>query len=120
MPISVRTALISGPLGGVFTYSMISGSMPSARIIASTLHDVVHFGLCQITTAIRFQPRTSRARRAAHIDAGAIAAGDFRIGEAQDHHPPIEGDDLAILRAAGLARRADIIPPAGRALETQL
>jgi hypothetical protein len=53
--------LISAAVGGVFTYSTTCGSMPAARIIASTRPDVVHFGLCQMTTLIAAAQAAARA-----------------------------------------------------------
>src|SRR5437588_11228767 len=62
----------------------------------------------------------SRARGAAHVNAGAVAAGDLRIDPAQHQHTAVEGDDLAVLRVARRAARADIVLAARPALELEL
>src|SRR5205823_2491533 len=57
---------------------------------------------------------------AAHIDAGAVAARDFLIGEARDQHAAVERDDLAVARAAcRLLSRTDIVLAVRPALEAQ-
>src|SRR5260370_15003932 len=58
-------------------------------------------------------------RRAAHIYTGAIAASDFRIHPAQYHGAAVERHDFAILRAAGIAGRTDIILRVSGAFELQ-
>src|SRR5712692_7058566 len=96
---------------------MTSGSASTARIRSSTLREVAHFGLCQMVTATA----ASRAGGAAHVDAGAVAAGDLRVDPAQHQDPPVERDDLAVvLVAARLVGGADVILAAGPALEAQL
>src|SRR5438067_11369746 len=57
--------------------------------------------------------------RAAHIDAGTVAARDFRIHPAQYHGAAVERHDFAILWAAGITRRTNIILPVGRSFKLQ-
>src|SRR6516165_10899694 len=58
--------------------------------------------------------------RATHIDAGAIAARDFRIHPAQHHSAAVERYDLAVLRPAGVSGWTDIVFAVGRSFELQL
>src|SRR5262249_59939225 len=57
---------------------------------------------------------------AAHVDAGAVAAGDLRIDPAQHEHAPVEGDDFAVLHVPCRPDRADVVLAARPALELQL
>src|SRR5579872_13095 len=59
-------------------------------------------------------------RRAADIDAGAVAADDFRVEPLQHHGAAVERDDLPIVLAAGRPGRPDIVLAALTALEFQL
>src|SRR5829696_8675054 len=100
---------------------MTVGSTPSARIISSTLREVEHFGLCQMTGFILAILFSSRPRRATDVDTMAVAAGHFRIDPAHDQDAAVEGDDFAILRSAGrIISGADVILAAARALQRQL
>ena len=58
----------------------------------------------------------SGAGGAAHVDAGAVAAGDLRIDPAQHQDPAVEGDDFAVLLQALLMisiTNAGMRPPQG-------
>src|SRR6266702_8718106 len=92
---------------------------PSFSIVPDDDH---HFDITWILILLGFSPLrdTPGTGRATHVDAGAVAAGDLRIDEPQQHDPAVERDDLAILHATGFAGRSDIIPAAGAALEAQL
>src|SRR5260221_4008303 len=107
------------------------GSTPLARISSSTLREVAHFGLCQMTTLMRRRScalaslqscgrGSSRARRTAHVDTGAVASRDLGIDIAQHHHAAVERDDLAVVGAAAFAVRPDIVPAARATLEPEL
>src|SRR3569832_439744 len=63
--------------------------------------------------------RTSGARRAADVDHVAVAGRRVLVDEAGDQDAPVEGNDFAILLAAGRTGRADIILAARAALEAQ-
>src|SRR6185312_12085892 len=59
-------------------------------------------------------------RTTADIDHVAVAVTGVGIDEAGDQHPAVERQDHAIIRAAGRARRTDIVLAASAALELQL
>src|SRR5262249_31122386 len=60
-----------------------------------------------------------RPRPAADIDHVAVAGAGVLVDEAGDQHASVEGDDLAILLAAGRAGRADIVLAALAALDPE-
>src|SRR5688500_12579640 len=92
--------------------------MPLARIISSTLREVEHFGLCQITVSIAHS--WSRPWRTADIDGIAVSARSVGGDPARDEYPPVERNDLAVLRRAGrIVARADEILAATRAFYLQ-
>src|SRR5258707_14654473 len=62
---------------------------------------------------------TSRPRRAADIDHVAVAGRRILVDEAGDQDPAVEGNDLAVLLAAGRTRRANVILAARTAFEAQ-
>src|SRR5262245_9509132 len=61
----------------------------------------------------------SSAGAAADVDHVAVADGGVLVHEAGDQHPPVEGDDFAVLFAAGRSGRADIVLAALAALQAQ-
>src|ERR1700730_11136775 len=62
----------------------------------------------------------SGARPAADIDHVAISGGGILVDEAGDQNAAVEGNNLAILLAAGRSSRTDIILAARATLEPQL
>src|ERR1035437_9955099 len=68
---------------------------------------------------LRLSRRLGAFRPAADIDHGAVTALHFRIHPTQDQHAAVECNHFAVLRAGGLAFRADIGLVAGRAFQAQ-
>ena len=109
----------------------IGRAIIGAARIARRTRSVLRRGELRSSEAARLSPSCGLrrgllgARRglgaAAHIDAGAVAAGDFRIGEARDQHAAVERDDLAVaLAARRLLGKADVVLAVRAAFEQQL